>query len=1075
MGLLAGDKFSPTLFIGLGGAGSRVVNLLADKLTRHPQWSRLSDLTHFCVIDTNKDDLYKNHAVKPDARFLVSAFDRRAYVKRKRGELELPEDVNLTQWVHPDYDFRATQGAGAGQIRVESRLGLYYNLEDDRAGIRRKITSMLDMATRRENPWRDNEHRVVNVCLYASVAGGTGSGGFLPMAYLLKDLVRDHGWGRPNLVATLSMPSTFLDRVERQLHDDIQANGYAALKELELLTKLGYQGHPDEMAFHYDPDANSDRRRTIHERPFSLTYVVDKPAEISLERYEHAIADAAFLQIFSPLLGAQAGEYDNYDKHQKSLALDHFAVHYGCYGTALLQLPRRDLLRYGALRYTARALASHLVFGADHPDFRVPYGEPRFERLDQVEKDRIADEKFLGWIAWQAGREEAADEKGVFSAVHARLDRHGRAWADHLQERLGAIFDKLDELIDIAPVRQGDITTGNPTLSRQLEGLRRDTAAARSKVMGEYLQASISDLRTDRFFGRLFEDLELNPLAQRTFLIHVVRRAFIGPFQDDEEGQWLAEAGGNPSDLNGEGVAREVKEAEQRLAATAEQGLIGRMFSSENKDFNKAKRRAVQLFDRLADDQRDHLKRSFWRSFEGELRLNIEARLGAFRKVAEIASEQARDAADGAERFRVDPGAEPDSDIARFTLDTEVLRDDRAADRLWHRLYDHLLDRSAYVDDQRIFSLVSEAFAPARDDDTGRVRARDATEIVTLVRERLYEEGFQVYTGALADLDLQRALDLEARYSLLHEGGVDLGALDQRGRQEAVDGVDADAVRQRTLDKLQRVSDECVTLAHLDRARVGVDSTVVPARIFYAGVAPRYDTDEPDSLGRLLRQVASDVDFVEGWTEPDAIVLYRAMLGIPLYFFKRVTDELYTSYLKVDGRANRSYPLHIDAAFEDGGAPNLDPMELKAARERAEREKAARAAAAGREARLRGFTLAAMMGSILRDDEGYRWEMRGFGKPLAPRRAEAAERFWELDPTLRNDMIDSAEQALATRQLEAPDRRRLIEELQAHRDALSGLYYQAVAEERDAEKRFLDEERRVVDDLIESIGSGAPS
>ncbi|MCB9678570.1 MAG: hypothetical protein H6737_25940 [Alphaproteobacteria bacterium] len=1069
MGLLAGEKFSPTLFVGLGGAGSRVVNLLAGKLKRHPHWNRLKELTHFCVIDTNKDDLYKNLEIKPDARFLVSAFDRRSYVKRKRGELELPEDRNLTQWVHPDYDFRATQGAGAGQIRVESRLGLYYNLEDDRAGIRRKITAMLDLATRRENPWRDNEHRVVNICLYASVAGGTGSGGFLPMAYLLKDLVRDHGWGRPNLVSTLSLPSTFLDRVERQLHDDIRANGYAALKELEFLTKLGYHGHPDHLAFHYDPDANSDARRTIDERPFSLTYIVDKPAEISLERYEHAVADAAFLQIFSPLLGAQAGEYDNYDKHQKSLALDHFAVHYGCYGTSLLQLPRNDLLRYAALRYTARAMEGHLVFGADHPDFRVPWGEPRFERLDQAEKDRIADEKFLGWVAWQSGQEEAADEKGVFTAVHAQLDRHGRAWADHFQERMQSIFDRLDELIDIAPVNQGDITTGNPTLTRQLEGLRRDTATSRSKVMGEFLQASITELRTDRFFGKLFADLELNPLAQRTFLIHQIRRAFLSPFHDPEEGAWLTEEGGNPSDLDSDGVVREVKESEQRLQATAEQGLIGRMFSSENKEFNKAKRRAVQLFDRLAADQRDFLKRTFWRSFEGELRLNIEARLSAFRKVAEIASEQARDASESAERFRKDPATQPDSDVARFYLDTEVMRNDRAADRLWDRLYAHLLDRSGNFDDKRIFEIVTSAFAPQRDDDTGRIRPRDATEIVAAVRSSLTQEGLEVFTAALADLDLQRALELEARYTALEEGGGRVIGLPRKEMEEALAKVSADEIKRRVLDKLQRVSDECVTLAHLDKARIGVDDTVVPARIFYAGVAPRYDTDEPTSLGRMLKEVAPGVDFVEGWNEPDSIVLYRAMLGIPLYFFKRVTDELFTAYKKVDAKSNRSYPLHIDVNFEAGAVPNLDPIELKEARERATREAQAKKVAHERGTRLRGFTLCALFGTISRNEDGYAWSMKGFGKPLAKHRGDAFEAFWQLDPTLRDDMIQTAETTLVGKTAEKPDRARFRDELTAHRDALSGLYYQAVAEEREAEKRFLDEERRAVDELIAGL------
>ena len=37
------------------------------------------------------------------------------------------------------------------------------------------------------------------------------------------------------------------------------------------------------------------------------------------------------------------------------------------------------------------------------------------------------------------------------------------------------------------------------------------------------------------------------------------------------------------------------------------------------------------------------------------------------------------------------------------------------------------------------------------------------------------------------------------------------------------------------------------------------------------------------------------------------------------------------------------------------------------------------------------------------------------------------------------------------------------------REKLSGLYYQAVAEEREAEKRYLQEERDVVEALIHEI------
>ena len=291
MGILRADRFSPTIFLGLGGSGSRVVNMISGKIKRHPNYPQFRELIHSVCIDTNKADLGAMKSVPDSNRFLVSAFDRRSYVERKRGRQELDEDKLLTQWVHPDYGFREAQGAGAGQIRVESRLGIFYNLEDDRAGILRAFRRILDTATRPDNPFRDNEDRVVNVMIYASVAGGTGSGGFLPMAYLLQDLVKDHGWGRANVVGTLLLPSLFTSDVENALMPDINANGYAALKELEYCTKLGYERGIKEIEFHYDPTKRE--RIKIRNRPFALCYLVDKPAELSVERYSNAIADSA--------------------------------------------------------------------------------------------------------------------------------------------------------------------------------------------------------------------------------------------------------------------------------------------------------------------------------------------------------------------------------------------------------------------------------------------------------------------------------------------------------------------------------------------------------------------------------------------------------------------------------------------------------------------------------------------------------------------------------------------------------------------------------------------------------------
>ncbi|MBN2797804.1 MAG: hypothetical protein JXX28_01535 [Deltaproteobacteria bacterium] len=1067
MGILHGDKFSPILFVGLGGAGSRVVDLLAGKLKRHPHWHKLQDLTHFVVIDTNKDDLNKNHNVPADGRFLISAFDRRAYVHRKRGLAELPEDPRITSWVHQDYQFREARGAGAGQIRVESRLGLHYNLENDRAGIQRKLTQLLDRATRRDNPWRDNEDRVVQVLVYASVAGGTGSGGFIPLAYTLRDLIQDQGWGRPELAATLLLPSTFLEKVERQLHDDIRANGYAALKELEFLSKLGYPGHPDRVPFVWSPDDLS--RKEISTRPYSLVYLVDKPAELSIERYEHAIADASFLQIFSPLLGAQAGEYDNYDKHQRSLALGHFSVHWGTFGTAILQLPRHDLLRYASMRFSARAIRDWLVAGGEHPDFRVPWGDPKFERLDQREKDRIADDRFTAWVAWRAGLEEQADERGIFSAIHGQRGAQDRPWADAFQAKLGAIFDQVDGLIDLAPVNPGDITTGNPSLTRQLDGLRRDLAGSRSRVMGELLQATLTDLKSDRLFSAFFKEEALNPLAQRLFLIRQIRRDFIGPSGDAGEDAWLREEG-QVTDLDSEAVTQEVKEATERLQRTSEPGFFGRIMDRENKDFARAKRRALQLMDRLAQDQRDHLKRSFWSAFEAALRLSIEARLASFRKVAELADEAARIAEDAAERFRHDPSTLEDSDVAQYYLDTEVLRDDHRRDRLWNTAYAHLLSNPSLVEERRVFDVITAAFTPAPDGE-GRLQSRDASGVVRFVRETLARVSQERYATALEDqgLDLAKALELEARYIALRADGADPEALRQAGKlAEAVDAVSPARVRAHLLDKLRRLTDECVVLAHLDHTRMD-DPTVVPAHIFYAGIAPRYATGEDGSLGELLREVAAGVDAVEGWDEPDMIVLYRAMLGVPSYFFKRINHELHQSYRRVSADPNRSYPLHIDRQFEGDLIPDLDPLELRRAAERASAEAEALAARDARAGRVRSFALAALAGLAVQTEAGWVWEHRGFQRPLGGSASEAFEAWWQLDPTLRGDLEQSAERWWREQVVDPPSKRGLGEKITARLEQLATRYAEAVALERAAERAYLDEERAAVRTLLAGL------
>jgi len=1023
-------------------------------------------------VDTNKNDLDTLRDVAPDCRFLISNFDARAYLERKQGKRELAEDTMVTQWFPSSYEPRQGMSPGAGQIRIESRLKLYYNLEEDRVGLRRKVTRIFDEMTARENPWRDNEDRVVRVCVYCSVAGGTGSGGFLPMAFLFRQWVEDNGWGRPDVRAFLSLPTTFLSKVRPELHADIAANGYAALKELEYLTRqLGYAGGVSSLPFHYDPGTPDPARRQVRGRPFSLVYLIDKPAQLAIEKYEHAVSDASYLLLYSHLEGKQAGEYDNYEKHQKMLALGHFAAHYGAFGTSVLQLPRRDILRYASMRFVAKALREYLCFGGEHEAFKVPYGDPSFERLSEDERNRQIDDKFSAYVRFRADEEHDRDERGMFTDIHG-LVSGGKDLMVAVYEEFERLYGHLTETIDIPDFNRLDINTGNPTIRPALAHLRRSYGDSRRSVR-EVLEARIADLRSGRFFKELFSKHQVNPVAQRLVLIRLMQTDLIAPMaprKGDEEDPIDPELEFGflfdekpPIDLDNQVIKDEEDRHCQSLAKVADQGFLAKMADRENKAFKSARRRAIGFVEGVYDDCREDLRRYFWRSYVNELRHVGEKMLSSFRKVAAISAEEARLTDAETERFQSDPAAFPDSDVAQFYLDAEVLRDDHRKERLWGHFYTHLLDRSAFFEVKDVFAVVVDGFSPLRDPD-GSLRSRDASEVVRFVKDGLNAMASRVYAGVFDDmgLDLARGLDLEQRYIALRDEGFDFAG-NRAKLDDAVRGVSSDTVRRGVEDRLKRLSEECVLLAHIDRTRMD-DPTVRAADVSYAGVASPFATDEPESLWQLLRGVVPGVNRVDGWEERDALVLYRAMLGVPLYFFKNILSQLEPAYKKVHADARRTYPLHIEAEWE-AELPNLDPVEVRRAEERRAARDAAKSEADARSSRVRAFTLCTLFGAVVTTDEGYAWSLDGTERPLGRKRHEAFDAFFALDSELRGDLEGESDAAWSRGTVDKRSRAKLLEQVAAHGKRLRRLRSVAVADDEEREIQFLSEERTAVEEL----------
>jgi hypothetical protein len=244
--------------------------------------------------------------------------------------------------------------------------------------------------------------------------------------------------------------------------------------------------------------------------------------------------------------------------------------------------------------------------------------------------------------------------------------------------------------------------------------------------------------------------------------------------------------------------------------------------------------------------------------------------------------------------------------------------------------------------------------------------------------------------------------------------------------------------------------------------------------VFYVGLHDRFDTDEDSSLGRLLREVVPGLNLVTGWTERDSLVMYKAVLGVPLYWFKNVGAVLEPAYQRVAGDPNRTYPLHIERSWErDPGLPDLDPVAVKQAEAKRRAANEARTAQDAQRDRLRTFLLCELAGGVVQTAEGgWAWVLSGAQAPLGPSRHAAYAAWQGVDGTLRGILEKNAADHWSRGMAERTSRARLVDQVQAMQQRLTAAFAAAVAAQADAERRQLTEELEVAGALLAQANAG---
>ncbi|MCL0065721.1 tubulin-like doman-containing protein [Dehalococcoidia bacterium] len=359
------DQVSPTVVIGLGGSGAKVVAGLKRRFGEGQP-----PIVSFLVIDSDKKARVQEDVEIRDHEFLHIAWDMPVKeIIEKRFDvppLELDTTKAILKWFpsEPSSSYRYLPEPltdGAKRVRALGRLLLFKDIKS----INTMLQQHLGWVARDENqrmtqgePWHyqvnANDRRAFIV---ASLGGGQGTGAFIDIAYLVRRLKPDF-----EVNAVLLLPGAFVQ--EQEVPDSpVKANSYAAIMELD--------HYMSNRTFHCD---YGSIKVNSTERPFKYVYLLtgkireQKRGELTLEQ----VTDTAVEGIINHMgfltdsvdQGRWTGDIDMQleSKHRNEYRC------YNSFGYSSKRLPGDQVAQYCRYRLGEK-IADHLC--SDKPRDRV--------------------------------------------------------------------------------------------------------------------------------------------------------------------------------------------------------------------------------------------------------------------------------------------------------------------------------------------------------------------------------------------------------------------------------------------------------------------------------------------------------------------------------------------------------------------------------------------------------------------------------------------------------------------------------------------------------------------------------
>jgi len=342
---------APTLILGLGGTGSRIIQKVHAKVqeTGGKQAERIA----FVAFDTDINDLADIQRKAPEV-FTVQTSTRSTV-----GEY-LNINTNARDNWFPVNEMlnRKALTEGAAQVRAISRLAFDTTLKGGKLD---ELHQAVDKLFRID---KDQEEQALRVIITSSLAGGTGSGLILPVAMYLSNFLRTkYPKAKAITRGFFIQPDVFFTVISaKEEQQNLQVNAYAAVRELDAFLMKADNTLPSEyrdLVFEF-PKVGADGVDVISAMPYDFCFLFDANNTTgagldSFASYQDHAATCIYTQSLGPMSKKSNSREDNV---LREVIKNDGRNRYAGAGASRLVYPWLHLRDFVAFKWADQALSS---------------------------------------------------------------------------------------------------------------------------------------------------------------------------------------------------------------------------------------------------------------------------------------------------------------------------------------------------------------------------------------------------------------------------------------------------------------------------------------------------------------------------------------------------------------------------------------------------------------------------------------------------------------------------------------------------------------------------------------------